>query len=70
MHTYLDGDVVVALTTAPARPLARTADVVVRLGAIALDVMVGAVCRGVYLADYQSYRSLYPHQQAAAPMVG
>ena len=69
MHTHLDGDVVFALTTAPV-PLPQTADVLVRLGTIAADVMAGAVCRGVYLAGYLSYRSLDPHQQVAAPMVG
>lgn len=73
MHTHLDGDVVFALTTAPV-PLPQTADVLVRLGTIAADVMAWAVCRGAYLTEnlggYRSYRSLYPHQQAAAPMMG
>ena len=36
IHTHLDGDVVFALTTAPA-PVPQTADTLVRLGAIAAD---------------------------------
>ncbi len=73
IHTHLDGDVVFALTTAEA-PLPQSADTLVRLGAIAADVMARAVCRGVYLAEdlgaYRSYRSLYPQQPPATSMLG
>ena len=73
IHTHLDGDVVFALTTAAA-PLPQTADTLVRLGAIAADVMARAVCRGVYAAEdlgaYPSYRSLHGGAQTAPAMVG
>ena len=73
IHTHLDGDVVFALTTA-ASPLPQTPGTLVRLGAIAADVMARAVCRGVYLADdlgaYRSYRSIRTPEGPAAPMVG
>jgi L-aminopeptidase/D-esterase-like protein len=73
IHTHLDGDVVFALTTAEA-PLPQTAETLVRLGAIAADVMARAVCRGVYLADdlgnYRSYRSLLAPPDPAPAMVG
>ena len=72
IHTHLDGDVVFALTTAAA-PLPQTADTLVRLGAIAADVMARAVCRGVYLAEdlgaYRSYRSIRAAAGPTAPMV-
>ena len=62
IHTHLDGDVVFALTTA-AQPLPQAADTLVRLGAIAADVMARAVSRGVYAAEdlgaYPSYRSAF-----------
>jgi L-aminopeptidase/D-esterase-like protein len=68
IHTHLDGDVVFAVSTAPA-PVVQTADTLVWLGAIAADVMARAVCRGVYLAEdlgaYRSYRAL--HGRAASP---
>jgi L-aminopeptidase/D-esterase-like protein len=71
IHTHLDGDVVFALTTAPT-PVPQSADILVRLGAIAADVMARAACRGVYLADdlgaYPSYRSR--HASARPSMVG
>lgn len=73
IHTHLDGDVVFALTTAPA-PVPQTAGFLVRLGAIAADVMARAVCRGVYLAedlgDHRSYRSLLAAPVPATSMVG
>ena len=73
IHTHLDGDVVFALTTAPA-PVPQTAGFLVRLGAIAADVMARAVCRGVYLAedlgDHRSYRSLLAAPASATSMVG
>ena len=73
IHTHLDGDVVFALTTAEA-PLPQAADTLVRLGAIAADVMARAVCRGVYaaedLGDYRSYRSLLAPPGPAPAMVG
>ena len=73
IHTHLDGDVVFALTTAPA-PVPQTAGFLVRLGAIAADVMARAVARGVYLAedlgDHRSYRSLLAAPAPATSMVG
>ena len=73
VHTHLDGDVVFAVTTAAA-PVPQAADTLVRLGAIAADVMARAVCRGVYMADdlgaYRSYRSIRAAAASAAPMVG
>ena len=72
IHTHLDGDVVFALTTAPA-PVPQTAGFLVRLGAIAADVMARAVARGVYLAedlgDHRSYRSLLAAPAQATSMV-
>lgn len=73
IHTHLDGDVVFALTTAPA-PIPQTAEFLVRLGALAADVMARAVCRGVYLAEdlgaYRCYRSLFGPAAPATSMVG
>ena len=73
IHTHLDGDVVFALTTAPA-PVPQTAEFLVRLGALAADVMARAVCRGVYLAEdlgeYRSYRSLFGSPGPAVSMTG
>lgn len=73
IHTHLDGDVVFALTTAPT-PVPQTPGFLVRLGAIAADVMARAVCRGVHLAedlgDHRSYRSLLAAPAPAASMVG
>ena len=73
IHTHLDGDIVFALTTAAA-PLPQAAETLVRLGAIAADVMARAVCRGVYpaedLGDYRSYRSLLAPPDPAPAMVG
>jgi len=73
IHTHLDGDVVFALTTAPA-PIPQTAEFLVKLGALAADVMARAVSRGVYLAEdlgaYRSYRSLFGPAAPATSMVG
>ncbi|MFO1036715.1 MAG: P1 family peptidase [Geminicoccaceae bacterium] len=60
IHTLYDGDTVFALATGHV-PLPAKDDAMVRLGAIAADVMARAVMRGVYAADdlgeIVSYRS-------------
>ena len=72
IHTHLDGDVVFALSTAPI-PQPQSAENLVRLGAIAADVMARAVCRGVYLAEdlgpFASYRSRHGRDRQAPSMV-
>jgi L-aminopeptidase/D-esterase-like protein len=50
IHTPFDGDTVFALATG-AVPLPDRLDALVRLGAIAADVVARAVMRGVYAAD-------------------
>ena len=58
IHTPFDGDTVFALATG-AVPLPDKPDALVRLGAIAADVVARAVMRGVYeaetLGDMKSY---------------
>ena len=72
IHTHLDGDVVFAVSTAPI-PQPQSAENLVRLGAIAADVMARAVCRGVYLAEdlgpFASYRSRHGRDRQAPSMV-
>jgi L-aminopeptidase/D-esterase-like protein len=62
IHTSFDGDTVFALATR-ARALPDRPDALVRLGAIAADVMARAVARGVYeardLGPIRSYRSIW-----------
>ena len=48
--TPLDGDVIFAVTTSR-RPLPPGAEALVRLGAVAADVVARSVMRGVYEAD-------------------
>jgi L-aminopeptidase/D-esterase-like protein len=50
IYTPFDGDTVFALATG-AVPLPDRADALVRLGAIAADVVARAVMRGVYAAE-------------------
>lgn len=50
IHSPFDGDTVFALATAR-RPLPSKPDALLRLGAVAADVMARAVARGVYAAE-------------------
>ena len=68
IHSPFDGDTVFALSTRTVPPPARP-DLLVRLGAIAADVMARAVMRGVYeaqdLGELRSYRSVWGHRTEA-----
>jgi L-aminopeptidase/D-esterase-like protein len=69
IHSPFDGDTVFALSTGAASPPSR-ADLLVRLGAIAADVMARAVMRGVYeardLGELRSYRSVWGQRLGGA----
>lgn len=62
IHSPFDGDTLFALATGKVEPPERP-DLVVRLGAIAADVVARAVMRGVYeaesLGDVPSYRAVW-----------
>jgi D-aminopeptidase len=61
IHTPLDGDTVFALATGRREP-PRTPEAMLRLGAVAADVVARATARGVYAADdlgtMRSWRSV------------
>jgi L-aminopeptidase/D-esterase-like protein len=63
IHTPFDGDAVFALATG-ARPPPDRPDALVRLGAVAADVVARAVMRGVHAADdlgeFPAYRTAWP----------
>lgn len=63
IHTPYDGDTVFALSTGSV-PLPERADALVRLGAIAADVVARAVMRGVFeaedLGEHVAYRTRWP----------
>ena len=62
IHSPFDGDTIFALSTRAVPPPVR-ADLLVRLGAVAADVMARAVMRGVYeardLGELRSYQSVW-----------
>jgi L-aminopeptidase/D-esterase-like protein len=65
IHTAFDGDTLFALSTGKATPPDRP-DLLVRLGAIAADVVARAIMRGVYeagdLGELRCYRSVWGHR--------
>jgi L-aminopeptidase/D-esterase-like protein len=68
IHTPLDGDTVFALATG-AVPLPPRDDALLRLGAIAADVVARATARGVYeaqdLGEMRCYRTLHRSETTA-----